>query len=149
MWVINPSQYVVGSEVGSADADGAALVLGDALGSLLGAVLGAMLGSLLGDVLGGAEGCNDKLGVLVGCAVGSDVGSVLGDMLGSWKHCTNGTPSTTAEFGIWASSLAMIAALFEFASSSNPSGNTIAWPVSLIVLIACSSGSRSFRSSNI
>jgi len=143
MWVINPSQYVVGSEVGSVDADGAA----DA--SLLGAVLGAALGSLLGDVLGGAEGCKDKLGVLVGCAVGSDVGSVLGDMLGSWKHCTNGTPSTTAEFGIWASSLAMIPALFEFASSSNPSGNTTARPVSLIVLIACSSGSRSFRSSNI
>ena len=143
MWVINPSQYVVGSEVGSAEADG------DALGSLLGSVLGDMLGSLLGDVLGGAEGCKDKLGVLVGCAVGSDVGSVLGDMLGSWKHCTNGTPSTTAEFGIWASSLAMIAALFELASSSNPSGNTIAWPVSLIVLIACSSGRRSFRSSNI
>ena len=34
---------------------------------------------------------------------------------GIWKHSTNGAFSTTKERGIWASSLAMIAALLEFA----------------------------------
>ena len=53
--------------------------------------------------------------MLLGWADGSDDGCAVGDMLGSWKHCTNGTLSETAEFDSLASSLATIAALFEFA----------------------------------
>ena len=143
-----PSKHVVGSDDGCAlgvllgSDDGADVGCAD--GTTVGLPLGTLLGTLLGAILGCALGC------VVGAVLGSHDGCAVGEMLGcSLKHCTNGTPSTTAEFGIWASSLAMIAALFELASSSNPSGNTIAWPVSLIVLIACSSGSRSFRSSNI
>ena len=64
MWVINPSQYVVGSDDGSEDADGAAL--GSLLGNALGIVDGRLLGSVDGVLLGRADGCavGDVLGTL-------------------------------------------------------------------------------------
>ena len=76
-------------------------------------VVGSDDGWTVGELLGAADGCADRCAE--GCGVGSADGNVVGDMLGSWKHSTNDTPSTTAAFGIRASSLAMIAALFEFA----------------------------------
>ena len=96
-----PRKQVIGSDDGCADRCTVGVMVGNVDGSEVGCVLGSLLG--------------DALGALVGCDVGSADGNVVGDMLGSWKHSTNVTPSTTAAFGIRASSLAIIAALFEFA----------------------------------
>ena len=119
------------------------VLLGCAVGWTLGVLLGSTDGVLLGEALGCADGSADgwAVGVLLGsgdgncdgCADGCPDGSgdgctlgdadghghdgcAVGDVLGcSSKHCTNVPLSTTVEFASWASSLATIAALFEFA----------------------------------
>ena len=117
---------VLGVLVGSADGEelGCVITLGGLLGSVDGVLLGCADGSgdswTLGEL---GDGCadGDAEGSGDGCALGDadghgDDGCAVGDVLGcSSKHCTNVPLSTTVEFGSWDSSLAISAALFEFA----------------------------------
>jgi hypothetical protein len=128
---------VLGVPVGSADGEelGCVITLGVLLGSTDGVLLGEALGCadgsadgwavgvLLGSGDGNCDGCadGDADGSGDGCTLGDadghgHDGCAVGDVLGcSSKHCTNVPLSTTVEFASWASSLATIAALFEFA----------------------------------